>query len=181
LRKATQDQAVLAYAEKNILFVEKAPHEWLFPQVSCAVHHGGQGTLNASARAGIPTIITPVWGDQWDTAYIVNQHGIGIGMPKQFQKTTATELGDAIKTVITSDEIKAKAKSIGEKLRAEDGVKNMVGNVQAFWAEWVQTGKYSDIVGNYLKEASVPARWWSCMAGRSEMNLQEQEALILES
>lgn len=39
-------QRILEYAKENVLFVEKAPHEWLFPRVSLTVHHGGAGTLN---------------------------------------------------------------------------------------------------------------------------------------
>ena len=59
LEKATKDEALIEYARENILFVNKAPHEWLLPRVSAAVHHGGAGTTNASLRAGVPTIITP--------------------------------------------------------------------------------------------------------------------------
>ena len=29
-----------------------APHEWLFPQCSMAIHHGGAGTTGAALRAG---------------------------------------------------------------------------------------------------------------------------------
>lgn len=39
---------ILEYARENILFVDKAPHEWLFPQVSLTVHHGGAGTTNCT-------------------------------------------------------------------------------------------------------------------------------------
>ena len=35
---------LLQYANDNILFIEKAPHEYLFPKVACTVHHGGAGT-----------------------------------------------------------------------------------------------------------------------------------------
>ncbi|MFT2720350.1 nucleotide disphospho-sugar-binding domain-containing protein [Deinococcus sp. A31D244] len=40
------------------------PHSWLFSRVAAAVHHGGAGTTTASLRAGIPTIITPFFGDE---------------------------------------------------------------------------------------------------------------------
>ena len=38
------------------------PHDWLFPRIDAAVHHGGSGTTGATMRAGIPTIIKPFLG-----------------------------------------------------------------------------------------------------------------------
>jgi sterol 3beta-glucosyltransferase len=57
--------------------LEKVPHGWLFPKsmlntflptdlpVDAALHHGGAGTVGASLRAGIPTLIHPWFGDQF--------------------------------------------------------------------------------------------------------------------
>jgi len=42
----SSSQQIIDYAKENVLFVDKAPHEWLFPQVALTVHHGGAGTLN---------------------------------------------------------------------------------------------------------------------------------------
>merc|ERR1719272_2586218 len=94
LRKATKDQALIEYADKNLLFVGKTPHDWLFPQCSCIVHHGGSGTMATAARAGTPQIITPVFLDQWDHALFLNKFGAGVGFEKtQLNDVTAKELG----------------------------------------------------------------------------------------
>jgi sterol 3beta-glucosyltransferase len=57
--------------------LDKIPHDWLFPKggsytearadqaVQAALHHGGAGTVGASLRAGIPTLIKPWFGDQY--------------------------------------------------------------------------------------------------------------------
>lgn len=45
--------------------LDKVPHDWLFPQVSAVVHHGGAGTTAAGLRAGRPTVIKPFFGDQF--------------------------------------------------------------------------------------------------------------------
>ncbi len=37
---------IMDYAKESVIFVDKAPHEWLFPKVSLTVHHGGAGTTN---------------------------------------------------------------------------------------------------------------------------------------
>ena len=41
---------------ESFLFIEAAPHSWLFPQVSAVVHHGGCGTTAAGLLAGKPNI-----------------------------------------------------------------------------------------------------------------------------
>jgi sterol 3beta-glucosyltransferase len=165
LKRATQDDLLLKYAEENILFVEKAPHEWLFPQVACTVHHGGVGTMTAAMRAGIPTIITPVWLDQYDHAYLVNELGVGIGFNKQFQKTTATELGDAIASVIESPSIVAKAKDVGAKLCAENGVQAAVQGLEKYWADIVLSGKFRSHVEETIQTKPAGLTWCSCFEG----------------
>ena len=43
----------------DVLVIESAPHDWLFPQMSAVIHHGGSGTTGAGLRAGRPTLICP--------------------------------------------------------------------------------------------------------------------------
>lgn len=39
--------------------IKSAPHDWLFPRVSVAIHHCGCGTSHAALRAGIPSVPLP--------------------------------------------------------------------------------------------------------------------------
>ena len=56
----------LAPSTPNIFVLQAdCPHDWLFPQVSCVVHHGGAGTTAAGLRAGRPTVVVPFFGDQF--------------------------------------------------------------------------------------------------------------------
>lgn len=57
--------------------LDSVPHDWLFPQVDAALHHGGAGTTGASLRAGIPTLIKPWFGDQFFWASRVQKLGVG--------------------------------------------------------------------------------------------------------
>lgn len=34
----------------NIFNIKSIPHDWLFPRIDAAVHHGGSGTTGASLR-----------------------------------------------------------------------------------------------------------------------------------
>ncbi len=48
----------------RVLKVDSIPHDWLFPQMAAVVAHGGAGTTAATLRAGAPSIVIPVFGDQ---------------------------------------------------------------------------------------------------------------------
>mmetsp|Transcript_57683 Transcript_57683/g.65464 ORF Transcript_57683/g.65464 Transcript_57683/m.65464 type:complete len:556 (+) Transcript_57683:92-1759(+) len=137
---------IIDYATDNVIFVQKAPHEWLFPQVSLTVHHGGAGTLNASLRSGVPTIVTPVFGDQYDNSYAVQKLGVGIGFEQQLQKIDATDLSKAIVAVVNDPAIATRAKEVGDEIRKECGCRAIVEEVEKYWIEDVTTGRlFADI------------------------------------
>lgn len=134
LKQSTTDEDLISYAEKNILFVKKASHENLFPRVKCIVHHGGAGTTNAALRAGVPSIITPVFFDQWDHAHVLNELGVGFGFAStQFQKITPEELGTAIHDVVNDEDMKAQASRVAEAIRAENGQKAVLKVIEEFY------------------------------------------------
>jgi sterol 3beta-glucosyltransferase len=94
--EAAADAAELgAYAREHVLFVKTAPHEWLFPKCKIVVHHGGAGTTAAGWRAGVPSVITPCFADQFDNAALMQSSGAGIGLA-QFKKLSAKDLAGAL-------------------------------------------------------------------------------------
>jgi hypothetical protein len=142
-------QQIIDYAKENVLFVDKAPHEWLFPQVSLTVHHGGAGTLNATLRAGVPTIVTPIFGDQYDNSHVVQNLGVGVGFELQLQKITANDLSDAINAVLNDSSMATRAKEVGGQVRKECGCRAIVEEVEKFWKENVRTGSFSKEINNW--------------------------------
>jgi sterol 3beta-glucosyltransferase len=168
------EQSLIDYARDNILFLQECPHEYVMPRVLATVHHGGAGTTTAALRSGRPTIITPVFFDQWDHAYLVNQLGVGIGFEKQqLQNITYQELGSAIAEAVSNADMAKRAKELGEKLRAEDGAQEATREVTRFWDDYVVTGKfqslYRGIVGDAEEEvkdlAKARARTTTLVAG----------------
>ncbi|GAA5830538.1 hypothetical protein JCM11251_002507 [Rhodosporidiobolus azoricus] len=101
-----------------ILNVKSIPHDWLFPRIHGAVHHGGAGTTGASLRAGLPTIIKPFFGDQHFYADRVATLGIGT----HIRNFTADNLSEALVTAVTDDKQIERARLAGEEIRKEDGV-----------------------------------------------------------
>jgi sterol 3beta-glucosyltransferase len=130
------------YARDNVLFVPAAPHEWLFPRVACTVHHGGAGTTIAALRAGVPTIITPIFLDQYDNSYFVRTTNVGVGFPRRLADTTWQEVGEAVRQVLTDETIQQNVKDMSKKLLQEDGAIQAVLMIEQFWKEWGATGKF---------------------------------------
>jgi hypothetical protein len=70
-RKALRSSSrTLALVSKRSLMAGCSPRvsccDWivLMDIVAAALHHGGAGTVGASLRAGLPTLIKPWFGDQ---------------------------------------------------------------------------------------------------------------------
>jgi sterol 3beta-glucosyltransferase len=105
---------------ENVYLLDKAPHSWLFPQMSAVVHHGGAGTTAAGLNAGKPTIIIPHSADQPAWGKRVYELGVG-AKPIPKAKLTASKLADAIKEALNPEIVK-NAEEIGKKMRKENGV-----------------------------------------------------------
>ncbi|GAA5918240.1 hypothetical protein JCM5296_005784 [Sporobolomyces johnsonii] len=98
--------------------VKAIPHDWLFPRIAAAVHHGGAGTTGASLRAGLPTIIRPFFGDQHFYADRVATLGIGTHL----RNFTVDALTEALTTAVSDEKQIERARQAGEDIRKEDGV-----------------------------------------------------------
>lgn len=97
------------------------PHEKLFPRMAGVIHHGGSGTTHTSARAGVPQVIVPHGADQFFWARQVEKIGVGpAGIHKS--RLSRDRLVDAIRWVQDHPEGRQRAKALGERLRAVDGV-----------------------------------------------------------
>lgn len=116
--------------DDQIYVLDSAPHDWLFPRVSVAVHHGGAGTTAAAVRAGIPSVVVPFFGDQ--PFWAQRLHGLGVAPPALDRKTlTAADLADAIAFSLRPQTVRTAAE-LGERMRAEDGGRAAV-NAMAEW------------------------------------------------
>lgn len=110
---------------KSVHLISSIPHTWLFPRMAAVVHHGGAGTTAAGLRAGVPSVIVPFMGDQPFWAKRVVDLGVGpASIPRK--KLTGALLGEAITEAMTNTSMRRKAVDLGEKLRAEDGVGEVV-------------------------------------------------------
>lgn len=106
----------------SVFRVGAIPHDWLFPHMAAVVHHGGSGTTAAGLRAGVPTVTIPFFADQPFWAQRVSELGVG---PRPLPRTrlTAERLAGAIREATDNRPMRARAESLSEKIRAENGVR----------------------------------------------------------
>eukprot|EP00252_Welwitschia_mirabilis_P005183 TRINITY_DN15668_c0_g1_i2.p1 TRINITY_DN15668_c0_g1~~TRINITY_DN15668_c0_g1_i2.p1 ORF type:complete len:672 (-),score=117.30 TRINITY_DN15668_c0_g1_i2:268-2283(-) len=112
---------------KYVYLLENCPHDWLFPQCSAVIHHGGAGTTAAGLRAGCPTTILPFFGDQYFWGDRVHDKGVGPA-PIPIRQLTTETLVQAIYKML-DPEVKQRAIELAKHIEEEDGI---VGAVNAF-------------------------------------------------
>lgn len=107
--------------DPDMIVLSAAPHDWLYPRVAAAVHHGGAGTTAASLRAGIPTVVVPFAVDQpfWGQRV----HALGAGpQPLPHHRLTPARLAQGLRVATTDSTMRDAAEHLGHLIRAEDGI-----------------------------------------------------------
>ena len=105
--------------------------------MAAVVHHGGAGTTGAALRAGKPTVICPFVGDQPFWGHRVATLGVGPAHIPQNQ-LTAKRLANAIGRSVADNDMRQRAATLGEKIRAENGVARAVEVIERHVAEFDQ-------------------------------------------
>ncbi|MGE0802310.1 MAG: glycosyltransferase [Lautropia sp.] len=112
----------------NFLAAGDTPHDWLFPRVSAAVHHGGSGTTHSASRAGIPSVVVPFAGDQFFWAERLVRAGLS---PARLdgRRLDASNLAAAIAGTERAD-LRERAAAAGMRMRGEDGLAMAVERIE---------------------------------------------------
>lgn len=113
----------------HVFMTESVPHSWLFPRMAAVAHHGGAGTTAAGLAAGIPSIVIPFFGDQpfWGARV----QGLGVGpRPIPRRRLTSENLAEAIGIATSDTAMQQRARDLGERIRAEDGIAAAVAVIE---------------------------------------------------
>jgi len=111
-------------SEDKCFDIGPMPHDWLLPQVSAVVHHGGAGTTAAGLRAGKPTLVCPFFGDQYFWGEMVRRAGVGPAACP-IRRLTERLLTERLLALDTS-KTRAKAFTLSKQMEGEDGVATAV-------------------------------------------------------
>jgi sterol 3beta-glucosyltransferase len=113
----------------NVLRVGFVPHDWLFARAACVVHHGGAGTVAATLRAGVPSVVVWHLGDQPVWGRILERHGVA---PRAIAQTrlSAERLHRALERVLGDEGFRERAGKLAQRLHQEDGVGTAVRAIE---------------------------------------------------
>lgn len=115
----------------SIYLLKEVPHDWLFPKVVAAVHHGGDGTTAATLRAGITSIVVPFFADQPIWGKQLEQLGVSPATHPQTE-LTSDRLADSIQSIIADDSFSKRAQQLQAKIKQENGVDSVVSVVESY-------------------------------------------------
>ena len=118
--------------DKNVLAIDSAPFDALFPLADFVIHHGGAGTMATAILAGIPQMICPVlhpFGDQYFWGKQLEKNGVGVH-PIPLKKLKIKSLLKGIEE-LKSKELKIKALELREKVKTEDGLKEALRIIES--------------------------------------------------
>jgi vancomycin aglycone glucosyltransferase len=82
---------------RDCIAVGDVNQQALFPRVAAVVHHGGAGTTATAARAGVPQVVVPLFGDQFYWASRVRALDMGSSLVGAL---TAESLVTALREVL---------------------------------------------------------------------------------
>jgi UDP:flavonoid glycosyltransferase YjiC (YdhE family) len=104
---------------EGVLLLGNCPHDWLFPRMSCVVHHGGAGTTAIGIALGKPTVVVPFFGDQEFWGAMIYRGGAG-PKPIAYKDLTAEDLAESIEFALKPETCEAASK-MAAQIQNEDG------------------------------------------------------------
>jgi rhamnosyltransferase subunit B len=104
---------------RDVLAVDRAPHQLLFPRAAASVHQGGIGTTGQALRAGHPMLIVPHAHDQPDNAFRVTNLGVSRTVfPGGFK---AAHVARELERLLIDPRYEERAKEVASVVSAEGG------------------------------------------------------------
>ena len=113
----------------DVLLLDRAPHQLLFPRAAAVIHQGGAGTLAQALRAGRPMLVVPHAHDQPDNAFRVARMGVArIVRPRSYR---ARRVAHELVRLLADQTYRARATDVATTVRAEGGAASAAAAIDA--------------------------------------------------
>ena len=115
----------------DIFCTNYVPHQWLFPQGCCVVHHGGAGTTASVCLAKTPSVVVahnadqPYWGKRLSDLGVAPKH-------IHRRNLTPERLAKRIQKVLDTPTMKERAEVLGKQMEPEDGLTTAIEMIESF-------------------------------------------------
>jgi MGT family glycosyltransferase len=103
----------------NMVGAEFLPQTSILPQVDLVITHGGNNTVTESLYFGKPTVILPLFWDQYDNAQRLHETGLGIRLDTYGH--SSEELTAAIDRLLADRELHQRLDTLSGTLQAARG------------------------------------------------------------
>ncbi|HZO49767.1 MAG TPA: nucleotide disphospho-sugar-binding domain-containing protein, partial [Gaiellaceae bacterium] len=100
---------------------ELLPQPSILPQVDLVVTHGGNNTITEALHFGKPTVVLPLFWDQYDNAQ--RMHELGLGVRLDTYRFEPEELTGAIDRLLGDAALRARLAAIAAGLQAVPGTR----------------------------------------------------------
>jgi UDP:flavonoid glycosyltransferase YjiC (YdhE family) len=112
----------------DVMLIDRAPHQLLFPRASAIVHQGGAGTLGQALRAGKPMLVVPHAHDQPDNAARVVRLGVARAiLPRQYR---GARVAKELERLLSDNSVSARAADCGKVVVSEGGAAAAAAAIQ---------------------------------------------------
>lgn len=118
---------------ERITWRDFAPFDELFSHASLVVHHGGIGTGALAIAAGVPQLVVPMRGDQFDNSY--RFENLGVARLLSLSGMTPASLARIIVAVMRSTRVRERCAHYQKRLedgggltRTVDAIENALGD-----------------------------------------------------
>jgi MGT family glycosyltransferase len=120
------DQLTLA---DNMVGEEFLPQTSILPQVDLAITHGGNNTITECLHFGIPTIVLPLFWDQYDNAQRMDETGHGVRLATYTHEPE--ELTGAIDRLLADSALRDRLGAAAARLQASPGTTKAADLIEA--------------------------------------------------
>ncbi|MEY4093505.1 MAG: hypothetical protein RLZZ53_704 [Acidobacteriota bacterium] len=112
------------------LFIQRSPHNIVFPRCAAVVHHAGAGTTHSTLRAGTPSVPVPHVSDQF--LWSNELHRLGVA-PKPLRRAqwSARALADRLAQTVGNPAMKQAALAMRDRMKGDNGPETAANLIEA--------------------------------------------------
>jgi rhamnosyltransferase subunit B len=124
----------------GVSHVAFAPLGELFGRAAAVVHHGGIGTMAYAFAAGIPQIVVPIVGDQFDLGYRMERLGVGSMVTQD--PPSARRLARELDRLCSSPRVRRRCEELSNQVDPDAGCR-----LSADWIEELVASRFGVAAG----------------------------------